>query len=165
MKIAVIGSVAAGTSAAAKARRNMESAEIAIFEKDVDISYSACGIPYYISDMITDRKQLIPRDANFFKERYNIDVLIGHEVLKILPMRNCWKLKTLLPRRFSSILTIIGDRHRCKPLCATHQRCRCAKCLSDPYSGEQRQAKDVYQAIQACAGSDHRFGLHWHGNG
>ena len=85
MKIAVIGSVAAGTSAAAKARRNTESAEITIFEQGVDISYSACGTPYYVSDMITDRKQLIPRDVNFFKERYNIDILIGHEVLKILP--------------------------------------------------------------------------------
>jgi NADPH-dependent 2,4-dienoyl-CoA reductase/sulfur reductase-like enzyme/rhodanese-related sulfurtransferase len=84
MRIAVIGSVAAGTSAGAKARRITEDAEITIFEKDVDISYSACGTPYYVSDLITDRKLLAPRDVAFFKERYNIDILIGHEVLKIL---------------------------------------------------------------------------------
>ena len=99
MKIAVIGSVAAGTSAAAKARRNTESAEIAIFEKGVDISYSACGIPYYVSDMVTDRKQLIPRDANFFKERYNIDVLIGHEVLKIFPDDKQLEVENLVTRQ------------------------------------------------------------------
>lgn len=85
IQIAVIGSVAAGTSAAAKARRNSESARITIFEKDTDISYSACGLPYYVSDMITDRKLLTPRDVDFFKERYNIDVLTSHEVLQITP--------------------------------------------------------------------------------
>lgn len=56
MKILIIGAVAAGTSAAAKARRNNENAEIKIFETDSDISYSACGLPYFIggSNHITD---------------------------------------------------------------------------------------------------------------
>ena len=48
MKIRIIGAVAAGTSAAAKARRNSEEAEIIIYEKDTYISYSGCGMPYYI---------------------------------------------------------------------------------------------------------------------
>lgn len=47
-KIVIIGSVAAGTSVAAKARRNSEDVEIIVFDKDNDISYSVCGIPYYI---------------------------------------------------------------------------------------------------------------------
>ncbi len=45
MKIVIIGAVAAGTSAAAKARRNSETASIKIFELEQEISYSACGIP------------------------------------------------------------------------------------------------------------------------
>jgi len=45
MKILIIGAVAAGTSAAAKARRNNEAAEITIYEKDSSISYSGCGMP------------------------------------------------------------------------------------------------------------------------
>lgn len=83
MRIVVIGAVAAGTSAAAKARRNDDTAEIVIYEKDVDISYSGCGLPYYIGGEIEDIGELTPRDPKFFKKKYNIDILTGHEVLNI----------------------------------------------------------------------------------
>lgn len=48
MKIIIIGSVAAGTSDAAKARRNTEDAEIVLYDKDMDVSYAVCGIPYAV---------------------------------------------------------------------------------------------------------------------
>jgi len=83
MRILVIGAVAAGTSAAAKARRNDDSAEIVIYEKDKDISYSGCGLPYYIGGEIKDIGQLTPRDPIFFKKKYNIDVFTGFDVIKI----------------------------------------------------------------------------------
>lgn len=83
MRIVVIGAVAAGTSAAAKARRNDDTAEIVIYEKDIDISYSGCGLPYYIGGEIEDIGELTPRDTKFFKKKYNIDILTGHEVLNI----------------------------------------------------------------------------------
>jgi NADPH-dependent 2,4-dienoyl-CoA reductase/sulfur reductase-like enzyme/rhodanese-related sulfurtransferase len=83
MRILIIGAVAAGTSAAAKARRNDDNAEIVIYEKDKDISYSGCGFPYYIGGEIEDIGELTPRDAAFFKKKYNIDVLTGYEVLRI----------------------------------------------------------------------------------
>ncbi|MBS5825481.1 MAG: FAD-dependent oxidoreductase [Clostridium argentinense] len=83
MRILVIGAVAAGTSAAAKARRNNDKAEIIIYEKDKDISYSGCGLPYYIGGEIEDIGELIPRDSIFFKKKYNIDIFTGHEVLDI----------------------------------------------------------------------------------
>ena len=83
MRILVIGAVAAGTSAAAKARRNDENAEIVIYEKDTDISYSGCGIPYYIGGEIKDVSELTPRDPIYFKKKYNIDVFTSFEVLKI----------------------------------------------------------------------------------
>lgn len=54
MKIIIIGSVASGTSVAAKARRNTESAEITLYDKDTDISYAVCGIPYAIGGEIGD---------------------------------------------------------------------------------------------------------------
>ncbi|MGL5352731.1 MAG: FAD-dependent oxidoreductase [Clostridium sp.] len=85
MRILVIGAVAAGTSAAAKARRNNDNAEIVIYEKDSDISYSGCGLPYYIGGEVSDIDELTPRDSKFFKKKYNIDVLTGHEVLNINP--------------------------------------------------------------------------------
>ena len=82
-KILIIGAVAAGTSAAAKARRNNESAEITIYEKDQFISYSGCGMPYFIGGDVESVDALTPRDPVFFKKKYNIDVKIGHEVLSI----------------------------------------------------------------------------------
>lgn len=83
MKIVVIGAVAAGTSAAAKARRNNEDCEITIYEMDRDISYSGCGLPYYIGNEIEDRDEIVPRDAKYFKKKYNIDIFTAHEVLNL----------------------------------------------------------------------------------
>ena len=83
MKIIIIGAVAAGTSAAAKARRNDEDAQITIYEMDEHISYSGCGLPYYIGGEVEDIGELIPRDAAFFKSKYNVDILTRHEVLGV----------------------------------------------------------------------------------
>src|SRR5699024_2467934 len=82
-KIVIIGSVAAGTSVAAKARRNSEGVEITVFDKDSDISYSVCGIPYYIGGNVSDIDELTPRNAKWFKERFNIDIYTKYEVNQI----------------------------------------------------------------------------------
>jgi len=95
MKILIVGGVAAGTSAAAKARRNDENAEIKIFDIDYDISYSACGMPYYIGGEVSDRDELVPRDVEFFKKKYNIDVLNRHEVLKVNSKNKTLTIKNL----------------------------------------------------------------------
>lgn len=95
MRIIVIGAVAGGTSAAAKARRNREDAEIVIYEKDSFISYSSCSMPYYIGGMIQSRGDLSPRDPLFFKEKYNVDVKIGHEVLSIDSANKSMQVKEL----------------------------------------------------------------------
>lgn len=83
MKIVVIGSVAAGTSVAAKARRNNENCEIVIYEKDTDISYSGCGLPYYIGEDYISRGNLTPRNTEWFKKRFNFDIKTAHEVIYI----------------------------------------------------------------------------------
>jgi len=95
MRIVIIGAVAAGTSAAAKARRNTEQAEIVIYEKDTFISYSGCGMPYYIGGEVKDVHELTPRDPAFFKKKYNVDVYIGHEVLGIEPSTKKVQVKNL----------------------------------------------------------------------
>ncbi|MBN2619243.1 MAG: FAD-dependent oxidoreductase [Spirochaetales bacterium] len=96
MRIIVIGAVAAGTSAAAKARRNNDFAEIVIYEKDIDISYSGCGLPYYIGGEVTDINELTPRDAVFFKKKYDILVKTQHEVMGIDPVEKTLKVKNLV---------------------------------------------------------------------
>jgi NADPH-dependent 2,4-dienoyl-CoA reductase/sulfur reductase-like enzyme len=85
MKIAVIGAVAAGTSAAAKARRTDKDAEIVVFEKGTDISYAGCGLPYYISGVTPTRDQLLAFTAESFAEKYNVEVKTEHEVTEIDP--------------------------------------------------------------------------------
>lgn len=82
-KIVIVGGVAAGASAAAKARRCSEEAEILILEKGPFISYANCGLPYYLSGIIPKRDHLIVVDPPFFKQRFNVEVNTGHEVLAI----------------------------------------------------------------------------------
>ncbi len=83
MKIAVIGGVAAGTSAAAKARRKNKDAEIVLFERDEDISYAGCGLPYYISGVVENREKVVINTAEEFGKKYNVDLRTSHEVLNI----------------------------------------------------------------------------------
>jgi NADPH-dependent 2,4-dienoyl-CoA reductase/sulfur reductase-like enzyme len=83
MKLVIIGAVAGGTSAGAKARRGDPTLEITIYEKDSDISYAACGLPFYIGGITDDIEDLIPRTFEDFKSKYDIDVHIKHEVIKI----------------------------------------------------------------------------------
>ena len=95
MRIIVIGAVAAGTSAAAKARRNSEKAEIVIYEKDSDISYSGCGMPYFLGGEIKDMGELTPRTTEFFKSKYNVDVQTSCEVMAIDPEEKRIKIRNL----------------------------------------------------------------------
>lgn len=83
MRIVIIGSVAAGTSVAAKARRNTEEAEIVVYDQGKDISYSVCGIPYQIGGEVETIEQLTPRDAGWFKKRYEVDIFTEHRVTKV----------------------------------------------------------------------------------
>ena len=83
MRIIVIGAVAGGTSAAMKARRNDEHAEIVIYDRGKHISYSGCGMPYYLGGEVEERGTLIPREPIFFQKVHNIDMKTEHEVLKI----------------------------------------------------------------------------------
>lgn len=99
MRIVIIGGVAAGTSAAAKARRNDEAAEIVIYDRDSFISYSGCGMPYYIGGAVAEPESLYPRDAAFFKEKYQIEVRVAHEVLRVDSVRKSLQVKDLATGR------------------------------------------------------------------
>lgn len=95
MKIVIIGSVAAGTSVAAKARRNDENAEITLYNADYDISYSICGIPYFLGGEVDELETLTPRSAAWFKKRYNVDIHTRHEVIEIDPDKKIITVKNL----------------------------------------------------------------------
>jgi len=82
-KIIVIGGLSAGPSAAAKARREDEHAEIILFEKGANISYATCGMPYAFSGVIEDRSNLIVVKPELLQNRFNIDVRLNEEIIKI----------------------------------------------------------------------------------
>ncbi len=84
-RIIIIGGLSAGPSAAAKARRENEHAEIIMFEKSSNISYATCGIPYALSGVIPDRDKLLVVEANLLRDRFNIDVRLNEEVLEVNP--------------------------------------------------------------------------------
>lgn len=83
MKIVVIGGVAAGASAAARARRLDESAEIVILEKGRHVSFANCGLPYHIGGSIQKRESLLLQTPESLKASLNLDVRVGHEVKSI----------------------------------------------------------------------------------
>jgi len=82
-RILIIGGVAAGTSAASKARRIDPDAEIKIIQEEPVVSYGACGMPYVIEGLIDDFNRLIARPAERFKSKYNIDVIANTRAVKI----------------------------------------------------------------------------------
>ena len=84
-RIVVIGGVAAGMTAASRARRLNSNTEILVFEKSGNVSYGSCGLPYFVSDVIKSHENLVVYDSKFFKEKRNIDVFLRHEVVAIQP--------------------------------------------------------------------------------
>lgn len=84
-RLVVIGGDAAGMSAASKVRREQPQREITVFERSPHTSYSACGMPYYIAGLVDEPQKLVARSPEKFREKFNIDVRIRHEVLAIDP--------------------------------------------------------------------------------
>ncbi|MBM0226161.1 MULTISPECIES: FAD-dependent oxidoreductase [Micromonospora] len=84
-RLIVVGGDAAGMAAASQARRrrDRDDLEIVAFERGNFTSYSACGIPYWVSGVVPDREQLIARDPATFRESFDIDIRIRHEVTGI----------------------------------------------------------------------------------
>jgi NADPH-dependent 2,4-dienoyl-CoA reductase/sulfur reductase-like enzyme/rhodanese-related sulfurtransferase len=83
MKIVIVGGVAGGASAAARARRLSESAEIVLFERGQYVSFANCGLPYYVGDEIKVRDKLIVTTPERLRERFKINVQTGCNVVEI----------------------------------------------------------------------------------
>ncbi|MCA9471887.1 MAG: FAD-dependent oxidoreductase [Nitrospirales bacterium] len=83
MKIVIIGGVAGGASASAKARRTNEAATIVLFERGPFISFANCGLPYYVGGTISDRDDLLLQTPESFWKRFRVAVRVRHEVLSI----------------------------------------------------------------------------------
>ena len=88
MKFLIIGGDAAGMSAASRAKRNNPDLNIVVLEKTMDVSYSACGMPYNIADPNREMNDLVVRHARVFREKQGINLLTGHCVESIDPVNS-----------------------------------------------------------------------------
>jgi len=86
MNFVVIGGDAAGMSAASRAKRNNPDLNVTVLEKTMDVSYSACGMPYNIADPGREIEELVVRQAHVFREKQDINLLTGHCVESVDPV-------------------------------------------------------------------------------
>lgn len=93
--VLIIGGVAAGTKAAAKAKRENPQLNITVLTRDSHVSYAGCGLPYYIGDVIKEEKELLVRRPKDFQIDYDIEVRTGMEALKIKPAEKTVAAKDL----------------------------------------------------------------------
>jgi NADPH-dependent 2,4-dienoyl-CoA reductase/sulfur reductase-like enzyme/rhodanese-related sulfurtransferase len=83
MKIVIVGGVAAGMSAAARARRHDETAQIVVLERGPEVSFANCGLPYHVGGEIADADALLLHTPESLRAALNLDVRVGHEVTAI----------------------------------------------------------------------------------
>lgn len=83
LRIVIVGGVAGGATAAARARRTNAQAEIILLEMGAAVSFANCGLPYHLGGEITDRKKLLVATPELFQKRFQVDVRTQSEVTAI----------------------------------------------------------------------------------
>lgn len=114
MKIVILGGVAAGAKAAAKARRLLPDAEIDLYTDDTHISYSSCGLPYYIEGNFEDYRLLLVVSPEEF-EKKNVHVHLKNRAVKIIPEAKQVLIQDLSTQRaylvdYDKLIIAIGAR-------------------------------------------------------
>jgi len=84
-RLLIVGGGAGGPTAAARARRLDENAEIIMFERGEHVSYAHCGLPYFIGGVITNRRHMTVSNPDHFKRRFRVEVRTSSEVKAIMP--------------------------------------------------------------------------------
>ncbi|MFH5834978.1 FAD-dependent oxidoreductase [Proteiniclasticum sp. C24MP] len=82
-KVLIVGGVAGGASVAARIRRLDGQAEVIMFEKGPNVSFSNCSLPYHLSGIVENADSLVLMDPEQFRNQYDIEARVNSEVLKI----------------------------------------------------------------------------------
>ena len=120
MKIVILGGVAAGAKAAAKARRMLPDAQIDLYTDDTHISYSACGLPYYVEGNFADYKLLLVRSPEDF-EKNGVHIHLQNRAAKILPNSKQVLIEDLVSKKaflvcYDKLIIAIGARPIVPPI-------------------------------------------------
>ena len=83
IKVAIIGGVAGGMSAATRLRRLDAKAEITVFERSNYVSYANCGLPYFLGGVIDERDNLLLQTPESLHARFELDVRVNQEIIEI----------------------------------------------------------------------------------
>lgn len=94
-RILIVGGVAGGASAAARARRLCEKCEIVVFERGPHVSFANCGLPYFVGGEIVEQDSLLLQTPESLKARFNLDVRVRSEVLSIDPAKRSVNVREL----------------------------------------------------------------------
>ena len=95
-KVIIIGGAAGGANTATRLRRLREDIEIILVERGEHVSYASCGLPYYIGEVIKDRKMLFAMDPKKFKDWFNVDVRLNCEAISLDRDKQKVKIKNQL---------------------------------------------------------------------
>ncbi|HUJ11636.1 MAG TPA: FAD-dependent oxidoreductase [Verrucomicrobiae bacterium] len=82
-RLIIVGGVAGGASAAARARRLCEDCQIIVFERGPHVSFANCGLPYFVGGEIAEQDSLLVQTPQSLKGRFNLDVRVKTEVVAI----------------------------------------------------------------------------------
>jgi NADPH-dependent 2,4-dienoyl-CoA reductase/sulfur reductase-like enzyme/rhodanese-related sulfurtransferase len=95
-KVLIVGGVAGGASVAARVRRLDEQAEVTMFERGPNVSFSNCALPFFLSRTIQDSDSLVLMDPIQFEKQYNINAKVNSEVVQIKPEEHKVVVKNVL---------------------------------------------------------------------
>ncbi|MGR7911951.1 FAD-dependent oxidoreductase [Lysinibacillus capsici] len=98
-KFLIVGGVAGGASTAARLRRLDEKAEIIIFEKGPNVSFSNCSLPFHLSGIVENSDKLILMTPQGFQTKYNIESRVQQEVVRINREQKTITIKDLKTNR------------------------------------------------------------------
>ncbi len=121
MQLVVIGGVAAGLSAAARARRLDRSLRITVLEKGPDISYAACGLPYLVEGRVRSPGELVVYTPEYFRRERDIEVRTGAEVVAIAHPRRELALAGGERVRYERLIVATGARPNTSGIAGTDQ--------------------------------------------
>lgn len=94
-RLLIIGGVAAGPTAAARARRCCPEAEVVVYDQGRFVSYAGCGMPYFIGGVTGDHRSLVARTPEQFRARNGVEVLTRHRAEKIDPVNKRVRVRDL----------------------------------------------------------------------
>jgi NADPH-dependent 2,4-dienoyl-CoA reductase/sulfur reductase-like enzyme len=117
-RILVIGGVAAGLSAASRARRLAPQARITVLERGPAAGYSACGLPFFLGRRLARLDALLAHPPEFFRDRRRLELLLGHEALEIEPARHRVRVRAAAGESWLSydrLVIATGARSRWRP--------------------------------------------------